>query len=370
MNIGIIGTRGIPNNYGGFEQFAEYLSIGLQKRGHQVNVYNPHNHPYQQKKWKGVNIIHKFDPEYKIGTAGQFIYDFNCIADCRSRNYDVILQLGYTSSSVWGWILPKHALIMTNMDGLEWKRSKYSVKVRGFLKFAEKLAVQTSNYLIADSIGIQSYLYKTYHIDSVFIPYGATVFENPDHAILNKFKLDAYKYNMLIARLEPENSIEIILEGVTNADTSFPMLIIGNYKSSYGTYLINKFSQHKNIYFLGTIYDLSTLNNLRYFSNLYFHGHTVGGTNPSLLEAIASQAVICAHDNEFNKAILGEDAYYFSSASHITDILSKYTHSTHSQIIIKNNLEKIKLIYSWEKIIDSYENFMIEKLNFISHDLR
>src|SRR5688500_15638665 len=101
MRIAILGTRGIPNHYGGFEQFAEYLSAGLVKLGHQVYVYNSHTHPYKLDVWEGVHIIHKYDPENNIGTAGQFIYDFNCIFDCRDRNFDIILQLGYTSSSIW-----------------------------------------------------------------------------------------------------------------------------------------------------------------------------------------------------------------------------------------------------------------------------
>ncbi|MFZ4549682.1 MAG: glycosyl transferase, partial [Bacteroidales bacterium] len=98
MKIGILGTRGIPNHYGGFEQFAEYLSVGLLELGAEVWVYNSHNHPYQEKVWKNVNLIHCFDPEYKIGLAGQFLYDFNCILDSRNRNFDILLQLGYTTN--------------------------------------------------------------------------------------------------------------------------------------------------------------------------------------------------------------------------------------------------------------------------------
>src|SRR5678815_4853342 len=101
MKIAILGTRGIPNSYGGFEQFAEYLSLGLTNKGHHVTVYNSHNHTYQENSWNGVNIVHCYDPEYLIGTAGQFVYDLNCILDCRKKDFDIILQLGYTSSSVW-----------------------------------------------------------------------------------------------------------------------------------------------------------------------------------------------------------------------------------------------------------------------------
>ena len=104
MKIAIFGTRGIPNHYGGFEQFAQYLSEGLCQMGHEVFVYNSHNHPYQKNEWNEVNIIHCYDPEFKLGTIGQFIYDLNCTLDSRKRNFDVILQLGYTSSSVWNMV--------------------------------------------------------------------------------------------------------------------------------------------------------------------------------------------------------------------------------------------------------------------------
>ena len=165
MKVAILGTRGIPNFYGGFEQFTEYLSEAFVKKGHDIYVYNSHNHPYQKNEWKGVRLIHCKDPESKIRTIGQFIYHLNCILDSRKRNFNIILQLGYTSSSIWNWLFPKDSLIITNMDGLEWKRSKYSTLVQIFLRFAERLAVKYSNYLISDSIGIQSYLKNKYSVD-------------------------------------------------------------------------------------------------------------------------------------------------------------------------------------------------------------
>ena len=186
MKIAILGTRGIPNNHGGFEQFAEYLSQHLAKKGHSVFVYNSHSHPYQKSKWNGVNIVHKKDPEDKIGTAGQFIYDFNCIIDSRKRDFDVILQLGYTSSSIWGWLLPNKPIVITNMDGLEWKRSKYSKPVRRFLKYAEKLAINTSDYLVADSLGIQSFLKNKYQKESEYIAYGAELFSEASEKVIKQ----------------------------------------------------------------------------------------------------------------------------------------------------------------------------------------
>ncbi len=361
MKVAIIGTRGIPNHYGGFEQCAEYLALGLVKRGHKVLVYNSHNHPYQENEWNGVELRHCYDPEHKLGTAGQFIYDLNCILDLRKQNCDVILQLGYTSGSVWGWLLQKKVAVTTNMDGLEWKRTKYSNNVRKFLEWAESLAVKYSDHLISDSIGIQNYLKEKYGMESTFIAYGATLFVDPQEKVLENYNLSPYKYDMLIARLEPENSIEIILDGVVEAALDRPFLVIGKHETDYGKYLKDKFSGYGQIRFIGGIYNIDTLNSLRYYSNIYFHGHTVGGTNPSLLEAMASNSLICANDNPFNKYILGADALYFSDKDGVAAHLSKVSYEEEQyRATIQANRDKITNIYDWELIVDQYEKHLLE----------
>jgi glycosyltransferase involved in cell wall biosynthesis len=354
MKIAIIGTRGIPNNYGGFEQFAQYLSLGLVERGNNVTVYNSDTHHWKEKEWNGVQIVHCHDPEKKMGAIGQFIYDLNCINDTRKRNFDIILQLGYTSSSIWGWLLPrKNTVVTTNMDGLEWQRTKYSKKVQDFLKYAEKLGVKYSDHLISDSVVIQKYLKEKYNRNSVFIPYGANVFKSPCNDCLAAYNITAHNYNMLIARLEPENNIETILDGVEKSNLKQSFLVIGNHETKYGNYLKEKFKTQDNIRFIGGIYDINTLNNLRHFSNLYFHGHTVGGTNPSLLEAMASQCLICAHDNIFNKSVLGQDGFYFKDASDVAELLNELDKSDNKNVIL-NNEKKIINTYGWSIIVNQY----------------
>ncbi|WP_427874957.1 DUF1972 domain-containing protein [Flavobacterium sp. MMS24-S5] len=357
MKIAIIGTRGIPNYYGGFEQCAEYLALGLIKRGFEVIVYNSHNHPYKEKQWKGVKIVHCYDPEDKLGTAGQFIYDLNCILDVRKRDCDIILQLGYTSSAVWNWLMPRKSIVTTNMDGLEWKRSKYSKIIRKFLHYSESLVIKHSDYLISDSIGIKNYLEKKYKVTSTYIAYGASLFVNSNDIVIERYGLKPYKYDMLIARLEPENSIEIILDGVTKSNPSRPFLVIGNHNTKYGNYLKMKYSSFEYIQFLGGIYNIEILNNLRYYSNIYFHGHTVGGTNPSLLEAMASNSLICAHNNDFNRYILEEHALYFTNDDDVAQHLmnAKYEDSGIQSMLIENT-KKINEMYDWEIIIDQYVN--------------
>lgn len=361
MKIAILGTRGVPNNHGGFEQFAEYFSVYLAQKGHEVYVYNSHDHPYQDKTFKGVNLVHCYDPESKVGTAGQFVYDLNCILDSRKRNFDVILQLGYTSNSIWHWLLPKKPVIITNMDGMEWKRSKYSAKVRRFLKYAEKLAVKSSDFLISDSIGIQDYISSKYNRDSEFIAYGATVFNNPNKAVLSKYNVEKNKYSILIARLEPENNIATIAEGYHKSKTSHNLIIFGSL-NDFGKNLQNKYIIDKRIQFVGANYNQEELNNLRYFSRYYFHGHSVGGTNPSLLEAMASNTLIIANNNIFNKSILEENAHYFDNVDDVCSVIDKDILFSQKETYATKNTEKIENLYSWEIINKAYEDYILNKI--------
>lgn len=353
MKVAILGTRGIPNHYGGFEQFAEYFSVYLSQKGHEVYCYNSHNHPYQEKNFHGVHLIHQYDPEYKLGTFGQFIYDYNCIIDARKRDFDVILQLGYTSNSIWFFLLPKKSVIVTNMDGIEWKRSKYNRAVQQFLRFAERLAAVTSDHLVADSLGIQSFLKKRYGKDSTYIAYGAHPFNQPDASIIEKYQVKPNEYHMLMARFEPENNLEMVLDGVVLSGQNTPILVIGKHETKYGTYLKNKYKNHTHIRFLGAIYQINDLNNLRYFCHFYFHGHSVGGTNPSLLEAMASQAFILAHSNDFNKGILKENAFYFKNAQEVKNLLLTVQKNSNLQFVT-NNFQTIEREFNWNHINEQY----------------
>jgi glycosyltransferase involved in cell wall biosynthesis len=261
--------------------------------------------------------------------------------------------LGYTSSSVWYFLLPKKALIITNMDGLEWKRTKYSKPVQRVLKFAEKLAVKSSDYLVADSIGIQKYLQNKYQKKSTYIAYGAHQFLNPEVEILENYNVQPNQYNMILARLEPENNIETILDGIVLSQTETPILVIGNHETQFGIYLKEKFKNTTAIRFLGAVYNMHHLDNLRYYANIYFHGHSVGGTNPSLLEAMASKALIVANDNDFNKAILKANAYYFSTADDVKNLTLRIKKNDNLQFI-ENNFLAIAQEFNWNLINGQY----------------
>lgn len=362
MKIAILGTRGIPNKYGGFEQFAEYLSVGLVKRGHDVTVYNPHFHDYKKKKFEDVNIEYVYSPEDKLGAAANFIYDFFCLRDALKKNYDIILECGYQSVSVSYFLTPiNKSIIVTNMDGLEWKREKWSPLIKRLTKKFEKWGVKKSHALVSDNEGIREYLLNEYGKDSYMIPYGAEDFKNIDRNLISDIEKTGDEYFLLIARLEPENNIEMILDGYVNSNSDTPFLVVGNHHTKYGDYLKNKYKLN-NIKFLGGIYDAEKVNNLRYFSKAYFHGHSVGGTNPSLLEAMACNCLIIAHDNEFNKSVLNGIGLFFENKFDVSEYIKDLKESSlQADEFKRENKILINTTYSWDNIINQYEQ-LFEKL--------
>jgi glycosyltransferase involved in cell wall biosynthesis len=367
LRIAILGIRGVPNYYGGFEHISEYVSAGLVNRGHAVTVYNSHNHPYQHSSWNGVQIRHCYDPEYLVGTAGQFIYDMNCLLDARKNKFDVVLIMGYTSSSVWGRLYPKNSIIITNMDGLEWKRSKYAKPVQRFLKYAEKLAVKYSQYYVSDSKVIKSYLADKYQIESEYIPYGAEVYSDLEREQYDHEEALKEDYFLLMARMEPENNIETILDGFNKSNSDKKFKVLGDTGNRFGKYITNKFNNDERIEFKGAIFDTPKVRSLQNNSYLYFHGHSVGGTNPSLLEAMASEALIAAHNNPFNRSVLNSDAFYFSNATEVKELVENVQWKDTEKNMVMNNLQKIQSQFNWESVIDQYEEFIIKSYKHSHH---
>lgn len=356
MNIAILGTRGIPNNYGGFEQFAEYLSIELVNNSHKVTVYCPHFHNYDKQEFKGVKLKKIYSAENIIGASANFFYDYKCLKDALKDKFDIILECGYGSASFSYYLLNiKKSIIITNMDGIEWQRSKWSGLTKRILKLAEKFAVKKSNVIVSDNIKIKKYYKKKYGIESEYIPYGANVFKNPDKNILNKFSLKENEYFLNISRMEPENNIETILDGYVNSKSQIKFVIISNKDSKYAKYIINKYKNYENILLLGNNYNQNELSNIRYFSKAYFHGHSVGGTNPSLLEAMASQSLIIAHNNVYNYSILERDTLYFNNSDDISSIIRNIDYILiRKEYHVNNNIQKIKTIYNWENVVNKY----------------
>lgn len=342
MNIAILGTRGIPNRYGGYERLAELLALGLTERGHELTVYSPHNHSYQKPIWNGINIIHVEDSEYKLGSIGRFIYNYNCLKDVRAKNFDVIIQLDYTTLSAFGFLFPKTTRVISLIDGLSGKYAKHGKIMQGYLAFAERMAVKHSDLLVTDAISVKKHISKKYSKKAIYIPFGGEIQTKFETNILATYNLKVEGYDMLFSKLIPENKIEDILDGVVLADKNVPFLVVGNDVGSYALELKEKYKEFTNIKFLGAIYDVHHLNNLRHYANLCFHSNWAYSANLILFDTMASGGLIVANNNKVNKDLLGEDGYYFNDAYEVAKHLIKRKKSDNkAKEFIYNNTKKI-----------------------------
>lgn len=360
MKVAILGSRGVPNKYGGFERLAERLGLGLKEKGHDIDIFCPHYRNHGESYWNNIKLIFIKNPEHQLGAAGNFLFDFLSICKSLSKRYDIVYMLGYTSSSPFLWLLRLKAgsAMVINMDGLEWKRTKWNKYAKLYLRFAEMLAIRQAKYIIADSIAIQDYLKRKYGRTAVFIPYGADIFSSYNESILREYDLKSKKYFMLIARVEPENNIETIIKGFLNTNFSqeYPLVIVGNYQVPFGRYLQKKYPS-KNIRFLGGIYDQEKLCNLRYFCLLYMHGHSVGGTNPALLEAMGCGALVAAHDNIFNREVLEDAGLYFTHHEDVSRLMASVEKSpNHFDQFKQKAIRRIQEMYDWPDIIEHYKS--------------
>lgn len=352
----IIGSRGIPNQYGGFEQFATVLAVGLQKKGFECIVYTPHHHAYRQESYHGVKLVRCYDPRW-LGAAGQMIYDLLCILDSRKRSGGIIYQLGYTSSALWNFLFRKDVIVVTNLDGMEWNREKYGFLTKLFLHFSERLVVKRSDALVADSTVIRDYVQQKYEADAVFLSYSAAVPADVSDDLLREYDISSENYLLLIARMQPDNNIEMIIRGVLQSGTLMPLIVVGRLSGNYARGLEKKYRNFKNIRFVGAIYDVSALNGLRSHCFIYFHGHSAGGTNPSLLEAMACKARIAAHRNLFNEAVLGDDAVWFGTSDDIASLLNAEKPGGWWKEKTERNIIKIKTLYSEDRLTEQYAFF-------------
>lgn len=366
MKISILGTYGIPNHHGGFERFAEELSVRLAIRGHDVTVYNPSVHPYREKKYKNVKIVTRSFPRV-LGAAAPLIFDLLCVFHAMRSDTEVILQCGYTSSP-WTAMFRNNSdkRLLTLMDGMEWQRTKWGWATWKFIKWTEKLAVRHSDVIIADHPVIWKYYNERYGADAKMLRYGVEedTVNRTDAKGLGITELQSgygldlpgleNGFMLVIARIEPENNIEMILKGYLLSGVKQKMVVTGNWDTSLGRKLVRKYKEHPGIIFSGGIYDREVLKALRRNSLLYLHGHSAGGTNPSLLEAMAEGCNIVAHDNPFNKGVLGDFGNYFTTEQELCGFIQNPPGSTKREEMIKHTLDT----YNWDRVVEEVEKIV------------
>ena len=245
------------------------------------------------------------------------------------------------------------------MDGMEWKRSKWSPFVKFITKISEKLAVNFSGNLISDNQGIADYVFETYEVTSDVIAYGCNPVDYIDENASLEWLSTTDSYDLVIARLEPENNVHEIITGFIDSGTDRKLIIVGGLSTKYAKDILDTFRCYTQIIFVGGIYEQKKINSLRQNCTLYFHGHSVGGTNPSLIEAMANKCRIIAHDNVFNRAVLGVDGLYFETSADLTEIVkNSFKLIPELDLLRLSNFEKIMNEYRWEDIANKYiDNF-------------
>ncbi len=322
--LGIIGTVGVPAKYGGFETLAHQLVLNLRNR-FDLTVYSSSKSYSKEERvshWEGAKIVYV---PLKANGAQSIIYDIismiHALIFC-----DVLLVLGVSGCI----FLPVVKLfpwkkVVVNVDGLEWRRAKWSGWAKQFLIFSEKMAIRYADEIITDNAAIQKYVVDYYDINARLIEYGADHVSKVDveSSFIQKYPFLNSDYAFKVCRIEPENNIHMVLEAFARYQ-KLPLVLVGNWDhSEYGKELRKMYRQYKNLYLLDPIYDPTTLNMLRSNCSLYVHGHSAGGTNPSLVEAMYLELPILAYGVIYNRITTEHRALYFSNVEEIISMLEK-----------------------------------------------
>ncbi len=388
-HVFIVGCKGIPTKYGGFETFVDKLTEYRKSDNIQYHVagiktkkeYNPHKAEYEYHGAHCFNI-----KERVAGPARAIFYDIDAInyslKYIKKHNikkpiiYVLACRIGPFIGHLKKKIQKVGGKLYVNPDGHEWKRAKWNALIRKYWKVSEKLMVKHADLLVCDSLGIESYIkedYKQYHPKTTFIAYGAetsaSTLKDDDEKVVNwyeKFHIKPKNYYLIVGRFVPENNFEKMIKEFMKSKTSKDLVIITDYEGNrfYNTLLEEThFDKDSRIKFVGTVYDQQLLKKIREDAYGYFHGHSVGGTNPSLLEALGRTDLNLLLDVPFNKEV-GQDGalywtYEYGYLTHLIGVADKMEPSEIQKLGDKAK-ERIDTYYSWEYIRDRYEELFLK----------
>ena len=358
MKIAIVGTQGLPNQYGGFETLADYLVKNLSNR-HDITVYCSSKSigrgadEYCGAKLRYINVADH-------GASG-IIYDSLCLIDAQKRSFDVILILGSLQFPALPFLTKKTLnKVVSNFGGLDWLRSKWGSLAQKYIYYTVKMTVKYSKEVISDNKKIQDYIKQDFGKDSHLIAYGG---DQSQHLPITPEMTERYpflngKYAFTVTRIQPDNNIEMMMKAFMMAD-SIPFVLVGNWnKSDYGIEIKKKYEKKRDLILLDAIYDKSILDVLRSNCYFYLHGHSAGGTNPGLCEAMNLGLPIMAFSNGYNENTTNHQARYFKDEDELCSLI---------KTIKKEELDNMRPLmkqyadahYIWEYIAKEYEKLFV-----------
>ncbi|NHZ86887.1 MAG: DUF1972 domain-containing protein [Planctomycetia bacterium] len=364
--LSIIGTVGLPPKYGGFETFADFLVKKLSNN-YNITIFCSSKH-YKDREKKYFSTKRIFFP-FKANGIQSIPYDILSILISIFIS-DTLLILGISGCIILPIIKPFHQKkIIVSLGGLEWERDKWSRLAKWFLKLSEKCAINFADIILTDNIAIQDYVKFKYYRKSELIEYGGDQSVNimPTLKDIKKFSFLKNEYALSISRIEPENNCDLILQAFSELN-DIQLIYIGNWDNNkYSKTLRGKYLSHNNIILLDAIYDINVLNLVRSNCTIYVHGHSVGGTNPTLVEAMYVGLPILAFDVNFNRETTQNKALFFNDIKQLQNnvklLLKNQTlHKNKNQTLHKNiaqNMQRFALKrYNWERIINKYDSIL------------
>jgi rhamnosyltransferase len=386
MKIAIIGCRGIPAKYGGFETFAHGLTENLAEKGYEITVsceYKPKKS--REDSFKGSKLEYfpiRPPKNYLLRKFYENLSDIYFLLKL-SRSNEMIYFLGIEVGMFLfiPKLLNRNSTVMVNIDGVMWERSKFNRLERWLLKLNHDLATRFADTVIADAEAMKNYVDKKYWDKTVYLSYGINP---PDRIpwngeVLKRLKnytsmnITPGKYFLVVARLEPENNIHTIVDGYSKAEINIPLVIVGDFTSKVYKEQVETLAEtcvHPGVIFLGAVYDEDLLNMLRQNCTAYVHGHSVGGTNPSLLEAAISRNIIIAHENQFNSEVCRKSAVYFANETELARKMKLVYRYNENYLDLKNNVYyRVKKNYLWSKITEDYHS-LLQEMDTTTKDIK
>jgi glycosyltransferase involved in cell wall biosynthesis len=361
MHIAMLGTRGVPAAYGGFETAVEEVGARLVERGHAVTVYCRSQERDPPSEHLGMQLAHRpFIRHRAMETLSHTTASVAHLARSRrSERPDVAIVFNLGNAPVLPLLRALRIPTVVHVDGLEWKRAKWEGVGARFYKRAEAYAARTSLPLIADSKGIAEYFSETYNRKCEVITYGAPVLF-PDSSRISEFGLSTSRYHLAVARMEPENNLHLIVSGFLRSRSVDPLVVVGDvpYASAYASH-IAALAEDDRIHLVGSVWDQELLNQLYANASSYLHGHSVGGTNPSLLRALGCGAPVSALDVNFNREVARASALYFTNEDEVAaavDVVDLDPAAARRRA--DHGRQDVAARYRWDDVAASYERLL------------
>jgi glycosyltransferase involved in cell wall biosynthesis len=363
LRIAMLGTRGVPARYGGFETAVEEVGSRLAARGHEVIVYcrRPPGDRDRPERHLGMRLVHL--PAARRKTLETLSH--TALSAGHAVLYggiDVAVVFNAANAPFIPLLHARGIPVATHVDGLEWKRAKWGGAGRKFYRVAEGLAVRWSDVLISDAQGIADYYEDEFQTPSELIAYGAPILRDLPSDRLPELGLVPGKFHLVVARFEPENHVRLAVEGYVRSDARLPLVLVGSapYADEYAARIQALMEEDDRVLSLGGVWDQTQLDQLYAHAASYIHGHSVGGTNPSLLRAMGAGTTVLAFDVGFNREVLGEDGLFWSDAGDLKSLITEEEDDVADHSVRGMRLqERAALCYRWEQVADRYEQMCL-----------